>query len=1218
MTQAELSFEASGRFQLLRRLGEGGMGVVYEASDRAQHGARVAIKTLRGMSEHGLARLKNEFDLLRDLEHPNLVRLRELLCENGHWFLTMELLEGEDFLAHVRQRGSGPQGFDESRLRHALRQVARGVHALHATHKVHRDIKPSNVLVTGEGRAVLLDFGLVADVVESAASTSRVVGTVEYMAPEQAASKPVGPAADWYSVGAMLYQALTGRLPFAGAPLEIMMNKHRYEPPPPRAFVPSAPADLDALCVALLRYDPADRPSGDSVLERLGEKERGTPSAPPVTQRTLFVGRREELGFLGDALAASRRNSVTVLVHGESGLGKTALVREFIHGLRSVQRVVVLSSRCYERESVPFQAWAGIIERLAASLRHLDPVEAAHLLPRDVAVLARVFPVLRRVPEVVKMAQAGHEQPSSLAELRSRAFHALRELLSRMADKQPVVLFIDDFQWADVDSLGLLTELLHPPLAPPVLVVASVRSSGTAEPPASVSAVAGEIGEVRQLKLGGLPLEDARALAWELLSPEVRPGFLEDASAIADEAGGHPMFIQELARHVSGLERRSGLAKLDDALWDRIQRLKAPARQLLQLIAVAGVPIRARTAARALGTQALRVSRWLGLLSAANLVRSTRTTSVEVHEPYHDRVREAVVARLSDEVRKELHARLADALDADGAAEHDPWVLVRHLESAGETERAASQAERAAAKSSEKLAFDQAASLYRSALRLGRHSAESQRRLLLLLADALVDAGRGPAAADAFLDAARAAPSVVRVECHRRAAEQLLASGYIDQGMRALDAVLSDVGGALPGSPRMALGSLLLRRAWLRVRGLGFTARDEWEVSPRELLRMDVYRGVASGLAMIDTIRGADFQARGLLLALRSGERRRVARSLYQESVYVGSQGSRGASRARKLARAAREISGAQGDPYLSAWDAASEGIVDFLAGEFPSAAEKLVEAEIRFRDRTTGNAWELGTVRLILLGALRHLGGFRELKRRFDEYARDAARRGDRYFETSLTRAYNATWLVEDKVAEARRDLERKSWTPPERGYHMQHWYGLRAHGELALYAGETAGAMARLGPSFAALGPALLLRVQLVRTESAWLRGRLALAEAAARNDDGQASRMLATARSAAKELLREGVNHASTWAALLQAAVLTLEGKTERAIGRLRETIALAETGSLLPCAAAARYRLGELLGGVEGKALVGQAEASMAEAGSRNPVRLFEVMAPGFGR
>ncbi|MGZ3407384.1 MAG: serine/threonine-protein kinase, partial [Polyangia bacterium] len=259
---ADRGFEFSGteRFEVLRCLGAGGMGVVYEAYDRERQ-ARVALKTLRSLSADGLLRFKREFRDFLDLSHRNLISLGELFSEGRDWFFTMELVEGSSFLDWVRPPKSGAKAptfansslvspsaktvaeftprlrdvslppLDLERLRGALAQLVEGVMALHAAEKVHRDIKPSNVLVTPDGRVVLLDYGLATEAGrEEQLSSADVVGTVEYMAPEQAAARPIGPPADWYAVGVMLYEALTGEVPFAGPALEVLMNKQRLEP----------------------------------------------------------------------------------------------------------------------------------------------------------------------------------------------------------------------------------------------------------------------------------------------------------------------------------------------------------------------------------------------------------------------------------------------------------------------------------------------------------------------------------------------------------------------------------------------------------------------------------------------------------------------------------------------------------------------------------------------------------------------------------------------------------------------------------------------------------------------------------------------------------------------------------------------------------------------------------------------------------------------------
>ena len=303
VAQPAPSFGA-GRFEVRGTLGAGGAGVVYRAFDR-QLQREVALKLLRQASGRDLYRFKKEFRALADIVHPNLVALHELHSADGDWYFTMELVEGVSFIDWVRpsiEVGPGraradivSARVDLVRLHSALVQLVDALIALHRAGKLHRDLKPSNVLVTRTGQLTLLDFGLVATVAEG--DPERLaVGTPVYMSPEQAADQSLGEASDWYSLGAMLYEALVGRRPFEGEPEQVMTRKQTEQPPAPRQLDPSAPAELSQLCMMLLQPDPAARPSGLMVLEALG-------AAPSEITRTIgrsyppamFVGRTAEI-----------------------------------------------------------------------------------------------------------------------------------------------------------------------------------------------------------------------------------------------------------------------------------------------------------------------------------------------------------------------------------------------------------------------------------------------------------------------------------------------------------------------------------------------------------------------------------------------------------------------------------------------------------------------------------------------------------------------------------------------------------------------------------------------------------------------------------------------------------------------------------------------------------------------------------------------------------
>ena len=576
-------------YEITGELGRGGMGVVYRAFDE-KRGAAVALKALKRPEPAAILRFKQEFRTLADLSHPNLVVLHELIAHGPNWFFTMELVEGVDFLSFVRSGADRPgpapetteylgspspsspgapgsvqdaagdtkpfdleqvgaghgvpanRGFSLSpavlaRLRIALRQLAEGIAVLHEAGKLHRDLKPSNVLVTRQGRVVILDFGIAADLGASGLHESLlpyVLGTSSYMAPEQAAGRAVSAASDWYSLGSMLYEVLTGHTPFLGRTREVLVDKQRFEPPDPSGLAPGLPQDLCALCVDLLRRDPEARPAGRDVLRRLGSRT-GEPRLPiplPPSPHPLasLVGRGRELEALEIAFAdVGRERTVALYIHGPSGIGKTALVRRFLDDLIGRDQAVVLAGRCYEQESVPYKALDSVVDALSRYVQSLPLPEAQALLPRDIRSLVRVFPTLGEAVAVATAPGPAAPPVPDPQELRRRAFRALRELLVRLGDRRPLVVAIDDLQWGDSDSAVLLSELLRPPDAPRLLLLGCYRSDDAATSPLlrallKVHEGGGPGIDRRVLALGTLEPADAEGLALTLLGSEDRGG----------------------------------------------------------------------------------------------------------------------------------------------------------------------------------------------------------------------------------------------------------------------------------------------------------------------------------------------------------------------------------------------------------------------------------------------------------------------------------------------------------------------------------------------------------------------------------------------------------------------------------------------------------------------------------------------------------------------
>src|SRR6266568_4053855 len=709
---------------------------------------------------------------------------------------------------------------DESRLRSALLQLSEGVNRLHEMGKIHRDIKPSNVLVTDEGRVVILDFGLVEDI-EPELQQTLLAGTPDYMSPEQGAQMGISKASDWYSVGVMLYQALTGRLPFKGRFFEVMMRKQTRDPIQPIEIIHDVPHDLNELCMKLLCRDPEGRPAGREVLRALGAPVTAALSGSFLasTREPQFIGRARQLLQLHEAFATAREGqTMAVYIHGNSGMGKSTLVRTFLDQLkREAPHVLALQGRCYERESVPYKALDGVVDSLSKHLASLRPARAEALLPRNSLALARVFPVMLQVDPIFN-ARSARPETVDLFTLRRQAFGALRELLGGIADRKPLVIYIDDLQWADADSTFLLEDLLRPPDAPKLLLIGSFRTEDVEDKLFLKQLLQGTGTDTcRELFVGPLPGGEARELTRSLFA-SVGISSEPFIDSIVQEAAGSPFLLEQLT-HYGMMNERAATAGISLAtmLDERMTQLPAGAREFLNILAVARRPVNEAVAFGAAGVSG-DASQLLTTLRASQFVRSTGTGyGVEV---YHDRIGETLASLLDESERRQIHRRLAQAIEARGL--DDPESLYEDYMGAGEVDHAALHAEAAAKKAASALAFDRAALYFRRAIEL-KPDAPNLVELKIGLGDALANAGRPAEAAHEFLDAAKTTSSRRALELRQRAGAQLLMGGHIDEGLEVFRVVLESVGLRLAKGPKRALLSLVLRRLWIRLRGLGFT-----------------------------------------------------------------------------------------------------------------------------------------------------------------------------------------------------------------------------------------------------------------------------------------------------------------------------------------------------------------------------------------------------------
>jgi eukaryotic-like serine/threonine-protein kinase len=1173
------TFPGTERFRLLRMIGQGGMGVVYEAQDELEGGI-VALKVLPLVSPERLLRFKREFRAASEIHHEHLVRLGELVREGDHWFFTMELVDGVDVLTYVRGPSDEPQAsastlqdstllpsstvpstplrprgpisgvrkwsehYDEGRLRSTARALAEALAALHRAGCVHRDVKPSNVLVTPAGRTVLLDFGLAS---ASGDDTSMLsAGTPLYMAPEQATRAPATSASDWYGFGVVMFELLTGCLPFNGHVYEVIAAKQTASAPPVRSLEPNAPEDLAALVDALLARDPTQRPDDDTVLRRLGAAVPGAGLRGDGTLEhgaPLCVGREAEWAELDRLFheLTLRGEPLAVVLRGESGVGKSTLARSFAAARIAADDAYVFSGRCHERELVPFNAADGLFDAVAHVLRHLGEERVYELLPDHAGVLAQVFPVLARVPAI---ARAELPSPSlDPREGRSFLFAAARSLFEALGRERPVLLYVDDLQWADGDSLALLSELMRPARGPRVLLVCTLRTHG-ASAHGDDERRLGPLVDERSLSLANLSAEAARNLALQLLDG-VAAG-PEAGARIAAESAGHPLFLRELVEEASAAKSRSYEPSLDAVLRRRVARLLPSPRRVLEVLSVASTPVTLSVlrAASGLPHEALAVA--VHALRSARLVNLATERPREGLEICHDRVRRSVRDQLSAGEVVALHLALAQALEASGESALSAW----HWREAGDGERAARHYRSAGGYAMEALAFTEAVSHFRAALELGRFEVPEAGALSASLADALVGVGRGAEAAQHYRFAAGQASPARAIELKRRAAEELVRSGYLDEGQRVAREVLSDADLSITRSP---FSSLLWERTRLKLGRLGRGRAPSVEPEARAhlLARIDLCWSFFCGLVLTDHVQGACFQAKALSLALASGDEPRIARSLAAEASYVSSRGPSHRARSEALfARAEAMVSSdvSMGDdPRAQGTLRLMRGIAAHMNGEFGRAYEALGEAGTIFRERCSGVAWEMDASRQFRIEAMFYLGRLAELRREVARSLREAEDRGSQWSSTNLrTGLPNAVWLMDDDVAAARcheaQAIER--WSA--RGFHVQHWYALISAVNTDLYEGRGLEAHARLADKRRALARSHLLRVCHIRTAYRNLTARAALAAALQLPEGKERRARLEEAQHAEHALLGEHTPWATALAELAALSRRRLAGE------------------------------------------------------------------------
>jgi len=703
-------------------------------------------------------------------DHPNIVTVFDIGEEAGQPCIVCQYMEGGSVEDLVEQAPDHRLPIDQT-LQIAS-EVCQALRHAHDRGIIHRDVKPGNIWLTADGHAKLGDFGLaVALDLSRLTQAGMMVGTVAYMPPEQALGGKVDTRSDLYGLGATLYEMACGRPPFSGHDPVAVVSQHLNTPPVAPSFHnPSLPPALNDLILKLLAKNPDDRPpSADevlAVLESLSEQvERGEVVAPaePAAVTPIgrvawgaFVGRERETGQLKERLsgAFSGLGSV-VMVVGDAGIGKTRLLQEFATYAR-LRGAQVLWGAAYEGEArLPYGPFAEAL-RDYVSRTSMETLRRA--VTEGSSVLAPLAPELK-----AKLPDLPGPPPVAAEAETYRLFQEVTEFLKKASTSAPLVLVLEDLQWADKGSCSLLQHLARRLAGSRLLVAISCREAEL-EPGHPLRECLPHLRRESgfwELALKGLRESEVRELITVLAEHEVpQPLVL----ALHQETEGNPFFIQETLKHLIETEvlyqeqgrwisRATTISDIGlpesvrDVMERRLAGLSQECRRLLQVGAVLGRRFSLSLAQRVADLDEEVTLRVVEEALAAQVVWEQRQERRTYYQFSSTLLRENLYGRLSAPRRERLHLRASRALEEAYPDHLEEYAaeLAYHYREAGEaapaettyrwTAKAAQQAMAAYAPA-------EAVSLYRSTLELAEAVGLSQGGKAVLLLDLAAAQGR--------------------------------------------------------------------------------------------------------------------------------------------------------------------------------------------------------------------------------------------------------------------------------------------------------------------------------------------------------------------------------------------------------------------------------------------------------------------------------------------
>ncbi len=789
-----------GCFLLVRHIARGGMGYVHAAID-LRSTAQVAVKVMKRVDAWSVYRFIEEFSWLSQLSHPNLVRLYDAFSDGEVRYFSMELVEGRTIRDWFR-RLHPTNDSRWSNLRKVLAQLASAIQYLHQRGVIHRDIKCSNVMITPRRRAVLLDLGLAVRhnetlIAPNVVDGERIIGTLQYMAPEGLNGGILTFASDWYSLGVIMYEVMVGAYPSlqVNSDANDQVGKFSINEEQMYACLAHAPRDLAELCVSLLHPEPAKRPIGPDILRALGHPLQGETQ----TAEMEILGREKERLELDERLSrVEQQGADLIVVRGVSGLGKTALLQQWTSHIPR-EKHLVFSLRCFRQDHTPLRLLNGLVQSLVSSLNNVPTEVWSGSLTENARLIGRTFPQIQQLVPAIPIRDVSQLDPTNAAARRDASLRSLLALLTTLSQYKPLVIVVDDAHWADQDSLRMLCQLLSSDSAFTGLIVF-----------ADLTNHSGVVDRV----LEPLLAKNRHFLNLEPLSEEVCQQLLRKWATTAgtrlspavqldliDRSQGNPFLLSELFRAFNNAARDVAFT---EELWlgtdtqeTRLKRFSAlpiQAENVLQYLAVADQPIGFHQLQMVSRVAPHELQRTLSYLNAQGWIRNRGENLDSEVEICNDNFRRLVVESVPIDRLQRRHFRVARILSSETPP---PWSrIAHHFWNADMIREAAACYMEAARVAAGACAFDEALYfLERAFSKEANRTSEEQFSARRLKANCLAGMGSSVDAAKLYeelrLETKDPAEATL-IEC--LAGEQWIRAGQLDNGLNRLRGALSELG----------------------------------------------------------------------------------------------------------------------------------------------------------------------------------------------------------------------------------------------------------------------------------------------------------------------------------------------------------------------------------------------------------------------------------------